>query len=186
MSILDSIIRKNPATVEYPLVPIRELVIFPHTVVPFFVGKKSSIAALEAAMAKDRKAFVSCLKQDARDASEDRVYAEGTVVSVVQMLRLPDGTARVLAEGLSRGRIKRIAAKREFRTVEVAPFSTAVPTGNRVPALTRAILTSFETYSNLLKKIPPEVQATIDKAEGPDKMADLICHHMNVKLEKKQ
>jgi ATP-dependent Lon protease len=186
MSVLDSVIHRTSPFHELPLVPVRELVVFPHTVIPFFVGKSSSIAALEAAMNKDRKAFVSCQKFSSNESDEGSVYEAGTVVSIVQMLRLPDGTARALVEGIGRARIKRFIRHKDFDTVELVSFPVTTEISSRDAAMMKSVQKSFESYADFQKKIPPEVQAAIDKAEGPDKLADLICHHMNFKLEKKQ
>ncbi len=171
---------------ELPLIPMRELVVFPHMIVPFYVGRKGSISAIEKAMKEDRIIFLSCQKKQTENPAEEDIHNTGTVSKIMQMLKLPDGTIRILAEGLERGIIQRfIKQKNSSLTVQIKPIRENREITPAVSALMGAIQNSFKRYTQFKKKIPPEIIAAVEKAEYPDKLIDIACANSSLKLEKK-
>lgn len=168
-----------------PLVPLRELVVFPNMVVPFFVGRKGSIQAVEQAMSGSRMIFLACQKTNTESPEEDDIYNFGTVSKILQMLKLPDGTIRVLAEGQERAIIKKFNKKKELFEVTVNTIKENKEITSGSTALMDAILASFEKLKKYHKKLPPEAVGAIEKAEFPDKLVDLICAHVPLKTAKK-
>ncbi|MBN1686867.1 MAG: endopeptidase La, partial [Spirochaetales bacterium] len=171
--------------IELPLVPLRELVIFPHMVVPFFVGRPSSINAVETAMSGNRQLFLACQKTDADNPSENDIHVAGTVSKILQMLKLPDGTIRVLVEGQNRGYIRKFTKKKDSYSVNVLMIPEAKELDSRMSALMDTVLSTFGKLKKFYKKLSPEVITSIEKAEFPDKLADLICSNLQIKPEKK-
>lgn len=178
-------IGKKSDRAELPLVPLRELVIFPHMVVPFFVGRKGSINAVETAMAGDRMLFLACQKTNTDEPIEDDIHSAGTVSKILQMLKLPDGTIRVLVEGQNRGYIRKFTKKKESLHVHVTTIPEVKEINSKTSALMDAILGTFEKLKKYHKKLSPEVITSIEKAEFPDKLTDLICSNLPLKSEKK-
>ncbi len=170
---------------ELPLVPLRELVVFPHMVVPFFAGQAKSIRAVEESMNGDRMVVLVCQKTAADDPGKEDLYHAGTVAKVLQMLKLPDGTLRVLAEGLQRASLKRYDERKETRYALVSPIEDARSTAEELKPLMSAVRNSFETYGKHQKKITEEVKKSILEAEYPDKLVDLIAANTHFSLEKK-
>ena len=178
-------IGKRTNKVELPLVPLRELVIFPYMVVPFFVGRKGSISAVETAMAGDRMLFLACQRTNSDDPGEEDIHVAGTVSKILQMLKLPDGTIRVLVEGQSRGYIRKFTNKKGSFQVNVATIPETREITGKSSALMDAVLATFDKLKKYHKKLTPEVITSIEKAEFPDKLADLICSNLPLKPEKK-
>ena len=174
-------------TVQAPLLPLRDIIVFPHMVVPLFVGRQKSIRALEEASRKQTSIFLASQK-DARtnEPSEDDIYPIGTLGSVVQMLKLPDGTVKVLVEGKKRGKIARYLTHPEFFLVEVDELDDVVGQGTEVGAVVREVHSAFENYVKVKKKIPPEMVMSISSIEEPGKLADTIIGHLGIKLEERQ
>lgn len=170
-----------------PLLPLRDVVIFPHMVAPLFVGREKSIRALEEAMKKDKEILLSAQK-DAKtnDPNEEDIYKIGTIGTIVQMLRLPDGTVKVLVEGKRRARILRYIPNPSFFLVEAERVSEDENVGVETEALIRTLVTAFENYVKLNKKIPSEVLVTISSIEEPSRLADTISSHLGFKLQDKQ
>ncbi len=168
-----------------PLVPLRELVVFPHMVIPFFAGNAESIKAIEESMAGDRLVFLVCQKNDAESPGKDDIYQSGTVSKVLQMLKLPDGTIRVLAEGRQRGVIKRYEMKDQMRRVLIHPLEDARNHDSELEPLLATVVQAFEKYAKLQKKVPQEIIETIQKTELPDKLVDLVCANTTLAPEKK-
>ena len=170
-----------------PLLPLRDIIVFPHMVVPLFVGRQKSIRALEEASRKQTAIFLASQK-DARtnEPEEDDIYPIGTLGSVVQMLKLPDGTVKVLVEGKRRGRIVRYLTHPDFFLVEVEKLDDVVEQGAEVGAMVREVHSAFENYVKVKKKIPPEMVASVSSVEEPGKLADTIIAHLGVKLEERQ
>ncbi len=170
-----------------PLLPLRDVVIFPHMVAPLFVGREKSIRALEEAMKKDKEILLSAQK-DAKtnDPNEEDIYKIGTIGTIVQMLRLPDGTVKVLVEGKRRARILRYVPNPSFFLVEAERVSEDENVGVETEALIRTLVTAFENYVKLNKKIPSEVLVTISSIEEPSRLADTISSHLGFKLQDKQ
>jgi ATP-dependent Lon protease len=180
---------KEPGSgpVRVPLLPLRDIIVFPHMVVPLFVGRQRSIKALEEATQKQSLIFLSSQK-DAKtnDPSEDDIYKIGTLGSVVQMLKLPDGTVKVLIEGKKRARVARFVANPDFFLVDVDEAPEVAERNTEVEALVREVHTTFENYVKLKKKIPPEMVMSVSSIDDPGRLADTIVAHLGIKLEDRQ
>jgi len=175
----------GPARV--PLLPLRDIIVFPHMVVPLFVGRQRSIKALEEATQKQSPIFLSSQK-DAKtnEPTEEDIYKIGTLGSVVQMLKLPDGTVKVLIEGKKRAKVARFVSNPDFFLVEVDEAQEVVERNTEVEALVREVHTTFENYVKLKKKIPPEMVMSVSSIDEPGRLADTIVAHLGVKLEDRQ
>jgi ATP-dependent Lon protease len=175
----------GPARV--PLLPLRDIIVFPHMVVPLFVGRQRSIKALEEATQKQSLIFLSSQK-DAKtnDPSEEDIYKIGTLGSVVQMLKLPDGTVKVLIEGKKRAKVTRFHANPDFFLVDVEDAPELVERNTEIDALVREVHTTFENYVKLKKKIPPEMVMSVSSIDDPGRLADTIVAHLGIKLEDRQ
>jgi ATP-dependent Lon protease len=173
--------------VRVPLLPLRDIIVFPHMVVPLFVGRQRSIKALEEATQKQSLIFLSSQK-DAKtnDPTEEDIYKIGTLGSVVQMLKLPDGTVKVLIEGKKRARVARFVANPDFFLVDVEEAPEVVERNTEVEALVREVHTTFENYVKLKKKIPPEMVMSVSSIDDPGRLADTIVAHLGIKLEDRQ
>lgn len=172
-----------------PLLPLRDVVVFPHMIVPLFVGREKSIAALESAMKYEKGIFMVAQKNAKKDdPAEDDIYRVGTIGIIIQLLRLPDGTVKVLVEGKTRGYIQEYLKNDDFFLVKVADIEDVDddPNDIRKQALMRSIKESFELYLKLSKKVHVEMMGTIAAIEDPSKLADVVVTHVNVKLEDKQ
>ncbi|MDX2480536.1 MAG: endopeptidase La [Desulfuromusa sp.] len=170
-----------------PLLPLRDIVIFPHMVAPLFVGRAQSIAALESASEGDKMIFLISQKDPKVDApEEDDLYRVGTVGKVVQLLKLPDGTVKVLVEGCWRGQMHSFVPSADILQAVVEPLAESMADSSEVEAVIRAINTSFEVYIGLSKKIPQEVSATIAGIDDPSRLADTVTGHLQVPIADKQ
>jgi ATP-dependent Lon protease len=170
-----------------PLLPLRDIIIFPHMVVPLFVGRKKSINALESAMAADKNILLSAqhnAKMD--DPGPDQIYSIGTVGIIIQLLRLPDGTVKVLVEGKQRARIRRFVPNEEYFLVDTEVIVEDNDITPEIEALVRSINSTFETYAKLNRKIPPEMILSVASINEPSRLADTIITHLNLKLDEKQ
>ncbi len=170
-----------------PMLPLRDIIIFPHMVVPLFVGRERSINALDEAMNKDKLLFLAAQK-DAKiqDPDEKDVYSVGTIGSVIQMLRLPDGTVKVLVEGQKRAILTDYLSKKEIFLVRVRDMVEIDGEQTEVEALIRSIQDAFEHFARLNRKIPQDMILSISSIEEPGKLADTIVGHLNLKLPDKQ
>jgi len=171
-----------------PLLPLRDIVIFPHMVVPFFVGREKSINALEASM-KDKTDILLCAQKVGtdNDPKAEDIYSVGTLASVLQLVKLPDGTLKVLVEGKKRAETKSVMDDSSYLLVEVAELVEESKLENvESEALIRSLKQSFEAYVKLNKRIPPEMLITIQNIEGSSRLADTMIAHLNLKLEEKQ
>jgi ATP-dependent Lon protease len=170
-----------------PLLPLRDIIVFPHMVVPLFVGRQKSIKALEEAMNKQKFILLAAQREaKTNDPGEDDIYRVGTLGSVVQLLRLPDGTVKVLVEGKRRARVLRYIDQSEYFLVEAEEIEEVCPKTTEIEALTRSINSTFEHYVKLNKKIPPEMIMSVASIDDPARLADTIVAHLGVKLEDKQ
>ncbi len=170
-----------------PLLPLRDIIVFPHMVVPLFVGRQKSIKALEEAMNKQKFILLAAQREaKTNDPGEDDIYRVGTLGTVVQLLRLPDGTVKVLVEGKKRARVVRYVDQSEYFLVEAEEIEEVSPKTTEIEALTRSINSTFEHYVKLNKKIPPEMIMSVASIEDPARLADTIVAHLGVKLEDKQ
>lgn len=171
----------------FPLLPLRDIVIFPYMVIPLFVGRDKSIMALETAMNSGKMIFVATQK-DAKteDPREADIFPSGTVCQIVQLLKLPDGTVKVLLEGKRRGLISRFTDLSDYLMVEVEGLDETVVMSATVEALMRGVRSTFENYVKLTKSIPSELLATVLEISEPAKFADSVVPHLNVKIPVKQ
>jgi ATP-dependent Lon protease len=171
----------------YPVLPLRDIVVFPHMIVPLFVGREKSVRALEDVMKDDKQILLVTQKNAAQDdpATSD-IYTVGTVGTVLQLLKLPDGTVKVLVEGGQRARILRFTENNLFfqASAEVIPENTGEQ--QETEALARTVVSQFEQYIKLNKKIPPEVLVSINQIEEPGKLADTVAAHLTLKIPEKQ
>lgn len=179
--------KESGGSTRVPLLPLRDIIVFPHMVVPLFVGRQRSIRALEEATQKQGPIFLSSQK-DAKtnEPAEDDIYKIGTLGTVVQMLKLPDGTVKVLIEGKRRARIARFVNNPEFFLVDVEEAPEVNDRNSEVEALTREVHTTFENYVKLKKKIPPEMVMSVSSIDDPGRLADTIVAHLGIKLEDRQ
>jgi ATP-dependent Lon protease len=171
----------------FPVLPLRDIVVFPHKIVPLFVGREKSVRALEDVGLEEKQILLVTQKNPAQDEpGEDDIYTIGTLASVVQLLKLPDQTVRVLVEGKQRARIKRFLPNENFFQVEAELLPDEVAEESEIEGLVRSVSTQFETYLKLNKKIPPESQAEVQQITDPSKLADVIASHITVKIPDKQ
>src|SRR5689334_22809349 len=170
-----------------PLLPLRDVVVFPHMVIPLFVGRPKSIKALEAAMEEGKNVVLVAQKSAAKDEpSPEDLYDVGTVSTILQMLKLPDGTVKVLVEGVQRARIGRVLTEKANFEAEIEMIPTEEPDSNEVEAMRRTLLAQFDQYVKLNKKIPPEVLTSLSGIDGAGRLSDTIAAHLPLKLEQKQ
>src|SRR6476619_6872987 len=170
-----------------PLLPLRDVVVFPHMVIPLFVGRPKSIKALEAAMEEGKNVVLVAQKSAAKDEpSPEDLYAVGTVSTILQMLKLPDGTVKVLVEGVQRARIERVLTEKPNFEAEIDLIATEEPDSTEVEAMRRTLLAQFDQYVKLNKKIPPEVLTSLSGIDGAGRLSDTIAAHLPLKLEQKQ
>jgi len=173
--------------VEYPLLPLRDVVVFPHMVIPLFVGRPKSIRAMEIAMEAGKSILLVAQKSAAKDEpSEDDMYQIGCISNILQMLKLPDGTVKVLVEGAQRARISLIADQTTYYTATALPMPPDASDNNEVEAMRRALIGQFDQYVKLNKKIPPEILTSLAGIEEAGRLADTIAAHLPLKLEQKQ
>jgi ATP-dependent Lon protease len=184
-----------PATpIELPLLPLRDVVVFPHMVIPLFVGRPKSIKALEAAMEAERRIMLVAQKAAAKD---DPVVSDmfdvGCVSTILQMLKLPDGTVKVLVEGQQRAQVNQIEEGSLYFSATVTPVESILPMdtpqrgkSSEIEALRRAVMQQFDQYVKLNKKIPPEILTSISSIDDPGRLADTIAAHLPLKLDNKQ
>src|SRR5689334_18221002 len=171
----------------YPVLPLRDIVVFPHMIVPLFVGREKSVRALEDVMKDDKQVLLATQKNAAQDDPQaDDIYAVGTVGTVLQLLKLPDGTVKVLIEGGQRARIVKFAQNEAFFQGFVETIVDRDREGKEVEALARSVVAQFEQYIKLNKKIPPEVLVSINQIEDPSKLADTLASHLGLKIAEKQ
>ncbi len=171
----------------YPVLPLRDIVVFPYMIVPLFVGREKSIAALEEVMRADKQILLTAQKNASDDdPATDAIFEVGTLASVLQLLKLPDGTVKVLVEGTARAKIKRYVDNPDFFEAEVQRVEDVVGAKDEIEALARSAISQFESYVKLNKKISPEVLGTISQIEDPSKLADTIASHLAVKISEKQ
>ncbi|MBP7530358.1 MAG: LON peptidase substrate-binding domain-containing protein, partial [Ottowia sp.] len=179
-----------PTPIDLPLLPLRDVVVFPHMVIPLFVGRPKSIKALETAMAADRRIMLVAQKTAAKDEPlVGDMFEVGCVSTILQMLKLPDGTVKVLVEGQQRATVTHIEDGDETHfvaTVTPLEVSDADKDNAEVEALRRAVMQQFDQYVKLNKKIPPEILTSIASIDEPGRLADTIAAHLPLKLENKQ
>ncbi|NRR30535.1 endopeptidase La [Oxalobacteraceae bacterium] len=172
---------------QLPLLPLRDVVVFPHMVIPLFVGRPKSIKALEAAMEQGKSIMLAAQKAAAKDEpSASDIYEIGCVANILQMLKLPDGTVKVLVEGAQRARIKRITDTPTHFVADLTPLESELGDDSEIEAMRRAIVQQFDQYVKLNKKIPPEILASLSGIDDAGRLADTVAAHLPLKLEQKQ
>ena len=171
-----------------PILPLRDIVVFPHQPVPLFVGREKSVRALEEAMkTPDKQILLATQKnKDDDDPTPEAIYDVGVVATVLQLLKLPDGTVKVLVEGKARAGIARFTSRPDFYEAEIAFISEDGAASTEAEALSRAVVEQFETYVKFNKKVPPEALASMPQVESPGELADRIASHLGVKIADKQ
>lgn len=183
----------STAPTSVPILPLRDVVVYPHMVIPLFVGRKRSIQALEAAIASNKLILLVAQKNATEDnPSAEGLYRVGTVATILQLLKLPDGTVKVLVEGTERGYIKNFIEHTDYLAAELETTTASTTTEPVTPldreteVIMRAVLTQFDQYIKLNKKIPPEVLSTLTSIEEPGRLADMIAAHLTLKIQDKQ
>ena len=179
-----------PIPLDLPLLPLRDVVVFPHMVIPLFVGRPKSIKALESAMESERRIMLVAQKTAAKDEPvvED-MFEVGCVATILQLLKLPDGTVKVLVEGQQRAKVNKIEDGEQHFSANVTPIelvAIAVDKSSEIEALRRAVMQQFDHYVKLNKKIPPEILTSISSIDDPGRLADTIAAHLPLKLDAKQ
>jgi len=170
-----------------PILPLRDIVVFPHRIVPLFVGREKSVAALEAAMASDRELFlVAQLDPGEDDPDRDALYDLGVIATAMQLLKLPDGTVRVLVEGAKRAKLVNLVPKDGYLSAEVEEIDEEPAEGTEAQALMRSVIDQFDNYAKLNKRLPPETGIQLAEIEDPSALADAIASSLSIKVADKQ
>lgn len=184
-SVEDGTRRGNPTG--FPLLPLRDIVVFPHMVAPLFVGREKSILALQEAMRRNRLVFLAAQKNaKTDDPNEEEIHVHGTLCRIVQLLNLPDRTVKVLVEGKRRGIIRRFTPNAPFFHVEIDEISEDFMLNAELKAVMRSIKAAFETFAALTKKVPQETITSISEMREPSRLADTIAANLTLKIEDKQ
>jgi len=171
----------------FPVLPLRDIVVFPHMIVPLFVGREKSVRALEDVMKDDKQILLVAQKNAAEDdPGKDDIYGIGTVSTVLQLLKLPDGTVKVLVEGIQRAEIQSFTETDQFFQVEAARITEEGGDEQELEAISRSVVNQFESYIKLNKKIPPEVLVSVNQIDEPSKLADTVASHLAIKISEKQ
>ena len=169
------------------VLPLRDIVVFPHMIVPLFVGREKSVRALESVMRDDKQILLVAQKNAAQDEpSGDDIYQVGTISTILQLLKLPDGTVKVLVEGIKRARILNFRETADYFEVNATPIEDKDEDEKEVEALTRTVIAQFEQYIKLNKKIAPEVLVSINQIDNASKLADTVASHLGLKIADKQ
>ncbi len=178
---------KTSAGSIYPVLPLRDIVVFPHMIVPLFVGREKSVQALDDVMRDDKQILLVTQKNAGQDdPAADDLYRVGTVGTVLQLLKLPDGTVKVLVEGVHRARVAAFTDNTAFFQAVAEPIEDSIGQGQELEALSRAVIAQFEQYIKLNKKVAPEVLVSINQIDDPAKLADTVASHLNLKIPEKQ
>ena len=178
----------EPGAVEsFPVLPLRDIVVFPHMIVPLFVGRDKSIRALEEVMRADRYILLATQKNAADDdPATDAIFTTGTLASVLQLLKLPDGTVKVLVEGVARATLGDFTRSDDYYEADASVMPDAEESQVEVEALSRSVVSEFENYVKLNKKVSPEVVAAVTQIDDYSKLADTVASHLAVKIADKQ
>src|ERR1700761_6213054 len=177
----------SPGGALYPVLPLRDIVVFPHMIVPLFVGREKSVRALEDVMQDDKQILLLTQKTSTQvDPTREDLFVTGTVGTILQLLKLPDGTVKVLVEGGHRSKVTRFTENAEFFQAFAEPIEEFAGDGGELDALARAVVGQFDQYIKLNRKIPPEVMVSVNQIEEPAKLADTIASHLALKIPDKQ
>jgi len=176
-----------PMTRTLPILPLRDIVVFPHRIVPLFVGREKSVAALEAAMAADKELFlVAQLDPGEDDPDRDALYDLGVIATAMQLLKLPDGTVRVLVEGVKRARLVNLESRDGYTTAEIEDVDEEQADGPETQALMRSVIDQFENYAKLNKRLPPETGIQLSEIDDASVLADAVASNLSIKVGDKQ
>ena len=176
----------NKATI-LPVLPLRDVVVYPHMVIPLFVGREKSVKALEAAMIADKQVLLVTQKDAVKDdPGKDDLYDIGTVSTILQLLKLPDGTVKLLVEGIKRCQVIDYIFKGEYISANIEIITPEEPKSREIDILTRSLVSQFEQYVKLNKKMPPEILTSISSIEEPGRLVDTIAVHLPLKIDSKQ
>ncbi|WP_198265812.1 endopeptidase La [sulfur-oxidizing endosymbiont of Gigantopelta aegis] len=171
----------------YPVLPLRDVVVYPHMVIPLYVGREKSINALEAAMEEDKKIILIAQKNASDDDPKpEDIHSVGTIASILRLLKLPDGTVKVLVEGDERAQVDNLFASDDFYTAQVSIFEATKIEEREADVLTRTVMNQFDQYVKMNDKVPPEILSSLSSIEDPSRLADTIAAHMPLKIEEKQ
>ena len=174
-------------TCAYPVLPLRDIVVFPHMIAPLFVGRKKSILALEKVMRSDTFILLATQKNASDDdPASDAIFEVGTLANVLQLLKLPDGTVKVLVEGAQRAKVVKYTDCSEYYEAEAVALGDTIGERLEAEALARSATTEFESYVKLNKKVPPEVVGVVQQIEDYAKLADMIAAHLALKIPDRQ
>ncbi|MFT7301163.1 MAG: ATP-dependent Lon protease, partial [Porticoccus sp.] len=172
---------------ELPLLPLRDVVVYPHMVIPLFVGRDKSIRALELAMASNKEIVLAAQRNpDLDEPGTDDLYDIGTVANILQLLKLPDGTVKVLVEGSYRAQLNAVTAEEDYFSAEITALEGERIAADESEVMLRSAISQFEKYINLSKKIPAEVLTSLSGIDDPGRLGDTIAAHMTMELEQKQ
>jgi ATP-dependent Lon protease len=172
---------------EFPLLPLRDVVVYPHMVIPLFVGRDKSIEALEAAMAGDKQVLLVAQRDPGEDdPGRDGIYSLGTVATILQLLKLPDGTVKVLVEGEQRARIEHVEELGTYQVARAVPLEESELDDRESEVLIRSLMSQFEQFVQLGKKVPAEVLSSLSSIEEPGRLVDTMAAHLTLKLDQKQ
>ena len=170
-----------------PVLPLRDIVVFPHMVVPLFVGREKSVRALEEVMKSDKQILLVTQKdRDQDDPTPNDIYEVGVLATVLQLLKLPDGTVKVLVEGRSRAAVLKFTDRETYYEADSVAIDEQGGDAHEAEALSRAVIEQFENYVKLNKKIPPEATAAVPQITEPGRLADTIAAHLAVKIPDRQ
>ncbi len=179
--------RQTGRTISVPMLPLRDVVVYPHMVIPLFVGRNKSIAALEQAMAADKQVLLVAQKHPSvDDPTAEDLYTVGTISQILQILKLPDGTVKVLVEGKERATFENLTEVENYLRVDALPVVSKKPSERESDALVRTLLNGFDQYINLSKKVPAEVLTSLTGIDDPGRLADTVAAHMSLELPQKQ
>ncbi|MCP5086245.1 MAG: endopeptidase La [Rhodobacteraceae bacterium] len=177
----------DTSSVSYPVLPLRDIVVFPHMIVPLFVGREKSVRALEAVMADNKEILLSSQIDPSEDEpTEETIYDIGVLASVLQLLKLPDGTVKVLVEGKERVRITEYVDNPDFFEANSMVLDESANDPDAIEALSRTVATEFERYAKLNKSVPEEALSAVAETTSPDKLVDTVAGHLNVRVDQKQ
>ena len=177
----------DASSVSYPVLPLRDIVVFPHMIVPLFVGREKSVRALEAVMADNKEILLSSQIDPSEDEpTEDSIYETGVLASVLQLLKLPDGTVKVLVEGRERVRITEYMGNEDYFEANATILDETAKDPDAIEALSRAVAKEFERYAKLNKNVPEEALSAVAESDSPAKLVDTVAGHLNVRVDQKQ
>lgn len=180
--------KTSPAeSATYPVLPLRDIVVFPHMIVPLFVGREKSIRALEEVMGTDKQIMLATqINATDDDPEASAIYRVGTIANVLQLLKLPDGTVKVLVEGRARAEIDRYTSRDDFYEAVAHVLREPEEDPVEIEALSRSVVSEFESYVKLNKKISPEVVGVASQIDDYSKLADTVASHLSIKIVEKQ